>query len=448
MKTIVTFRITSQGTILAIIVIALILGHPRTAIPNTETSIQSQKPAGVSDSVSTDDELSERITQLVKSLDYTDDVAENFARMVMSWKSSRRRPALASWKERLANAHQKFEEGKISQKDVAKIEARVLKDVCLTIRKNVHFDKNASELSNILQNRQTNCVGFSQLTFIIGSAIGLCVKPINVLNRYPPQSDDPNEGHIACIVALFDDRFVMADAAMFFNATSNVFTLENHFVKVGNAWELKNRTNPLRIHRRIQLLDKNLLIYAIYNNRGTLVNRKGEYDSAILNYNRAIEIDPELTTAYNNRGNAYLSKGLFNRAMVDFSTALNIDPRNVNAYINRGRTYQAKGRYDWAIFEYNRAIEIDPEFPNAYYYRGLAYQSKGQLERAILDYKKAIKIDPKYTLVYLSRAEVHAELGKPEEAKKDLFKAIKLNPVLREPAKKISEQYEINLKLN
>jgi len=448
MKTIVTFKIASQGTILGIMVIALILGYPRTAIPNTETSIQSQKPAEVSDAVSTGDELSERITQLVKSLDYPEKVAEDFILMALDWKGKRRRPALMGWKERLANAHQKFQQGKISRKDVAKIEARILQELCKKIREQFRSEDLGFELPDVIQHRRANCVGYSQLTYIIGNAIGLSIRPINVLECFSTKRDGRNQGHIACIIDLFDGRFVMADVAMFPDVISNTFTLDKHFSMTGNYWELRNKGNPLRIHPRIQLMDRNGLISAIYNNRGIVLDNTGEYDAAITIYNRAIEIASGFANIYNNRGNAYAGKGEYNRAIVDYNKALEINPGNVDTYFNRGITYQNNNEFDRAILDFTKVIEINPGSTEAYVSRGAVYHEKGEYERAILDFNKAIEVNPKYIMAYRNRGAMYILLKKYTEAKKDFLKVVELNPELRDIIKDVSEEYELDLKLN
>ena len=43
-----------------------------------------------------------------------------------------------------------------------------------------------------------------------------------------------------------------------------------------------------------------------YYNRGIAYGDKGEYDKAIEDYSKAIELNPEYAEAYNNRGNAYV----------------------------------------------------------------------------------------------------------------------------------------------
>ena len=63
-----------------------------------------------------------------------------------------------------------------------------------------------------------------------------------------------------------------------------------------------------------------------YNNRGVAYAKKGEYDKAITDYNKAIELNPEYARAYYNRGNAYAEKGEHDKATADYNKAIEIDP--------------------------------------------------------------------------------------------------------------------------
>ena len=58
-----------------------------------------------------------------------------------------------------------------------------------------------------------------------------------------------------------------------------------------------------------------------YNNRGMVYFAKGEHDRAILDYNKAIEINPELAKPYDNRGTIYMLKGATEKACSDFVRA-------------------------------------------------------------------------------------------------------------------------------
>jgi len=64
-----------------------------------------------------------------------------------------------------------------------------------------------------------------------------------------------------------------------------------------------------------------------------------EYQKAIDDCSKAIELDPKNADAYNNRGNAYASLGEYQKAIDDCSKAIELDPKNADAYNNRGNAY-------------------------------------------------------------------------------------------------------------
>jgi len=417
-------RYRSRASTLVTLTIALIL-----VIPDhwTEASIPNTK---IPESASTANELSERIKELVTGLEYPDEVAEDFTRMVMDWKDEQRHSILVRWKEKLYNAHQDYQERKITRNQVAKIEESVLEELGRKIQKQFS-PKRVFELSDVIKNRQANCLGYSQLIYIIGNSIGLSVRPIDVLSQVMFVEGDAKDGHVACIVDLFDGQAVMVDMTWFYEV-SLAFKLEDHFVKVGNYWELMDKDNPLFIHRRIRLLDRKGLLAGIYNNRGAVYKSRGEYDRAILEYNKAIKIDPGLTNAYNNRGNAYQDKSEYDRAIRDYTKAIEIDPKNAIAYTGRGNVFNAKGEHDRAIEDHTKAIQFDPQFVEAYNNRGITYADKGEFDRAILDLTKAIEIDPNYAIAYTNRGNTFYDKGDYDRAIADHTKAIDIIPKFAE----------------
>jgi tetratricopeptide (TPR) repeat protein len=105
---------------------------------------------------------------------------------------------------------------------------------------------------------------------------------------------------------------------------------------------------------------------------------QNDLDRAIEDYNKAIQLNPNLAEAYYNRGVAYDDKGQYNEAIKDFDEAIRINPNLVEAYCNRGVAYYAKGQYNEAIKDFDEAIRINPNLAEAYYNRGNAYTYKGQ----------------------------------------------------------------------
>jgi tetratricopeptide (TPR) repeat protein len=74
-----------------------------------------------------------------------------------------------------------------------------------------------------------------------------------------------------------------------------------------------------------------------YNNRGNAYSVKGEFDQAISDYTKAIELNPKLDFAYSNRGNAYKDKGQFDEAITDYSRAIELYNSQENAHELFGR---------------------------------------------------------------------------------------------------------------
>jgi len=101
----------------------------------------------------------------------------------------------------------------------------------------------------------------------------------------------------------------------------------------------------------------------------------------------------------------------FNSAVIYYTKAIELDPKYVNGYILRGVAYDALKKYPEAIADYTKAIELDPKKADAYYNRGVAYDALKKYEEALADYTKAIEIDPKKADAYFDRGEIYRNLN-------------------------------------
>jgi len=140
------------------------------------------------------------------------------------------------------------------------------------------------------------------------------------------------------------------------------------------------------------------------------------------------QFDAVTAEDYLKRGIAYGSKGNFDQAIADFNRAINVKNNFAEAYLNRGLTYMAANKPDLALADYSKALEIDPKYEEAYYIRGLSFADKGNPDRAIADYTRAIEINPEYIQAYLNRAFLNINKGNFEDAISDIGKIIAINP--------------------
>jgi tetratricopeptide (TPR) repeat protein len=165
-----------------------------------------------------------------------------------------------------------------------------------------------------------------------------------------------------------------------------------------------------------------------YNNRGVAWHQKGDYDNAISDYNKALELHPHYAEARNNRGVAWAYKGDYDKAISDCTEAVKINPLYANAYNNRGYAWQQKGDLDKAIADYTEALTIDEKYVQAYHSRGFAWACKGEYDKAIADYDKALEIRPRYADVYGKRGSAWSHKGNLDKAIADYTKALEIDP--------------------
>ena len=71
-------------------------------------------------------------------------------------------------------------------------------------------------------------------------------------------------------------------------------------------------------------------------NRAEVYIRSGRYNNAIVDYTKAIALNPKYSTAYNGRGNTYFKMGAYDKAITDLNKAIALSPRIATSYSNRG----------------------------------------------------------------------------------------------------------------
>jgi tetratricopeptide (TPR) repeat protein len=136
-------------------------------------------------------------------------------------------------------------------------------------------------------------------------------------------------------------------------------------------------------------------------------------DEAISACTRAIDSGRSkgeaLATLYYNRGWEFDEKREYERAIRDYDRAIEINAKP-NYFTNRGLAYASMEKYDRAIVDYDEAISMDSEHETAWNNRGVAYEKKGQLARALKDFDKAIEIKPDYEKALNNRKRVRDAL--------------------------------------
>ncbi|MDD5109474.1 MAG: tetratricopeptide repeat protein [Candidatus Omnitrophica bacterium] len=158
----------------------------------------------------------------------------------------------------------------------------------------------------------------------------------------------------------------------------------------GNAYQNKGDFDrAISDYNKVIEIDPNFV--NAYNNRDIAYRKKSGFNQTTADSGEGIKKGniPDSAILYNDQGNTYRSNGDFGQAIVNYNKAIEIDSNYALAYNNRGIAYQLQGNSQQAILDYNKVIEMDPNIAITYNNRALIYFEEGKYEECWEDIRKA-----------------------------------------------------------
>jgi TolB-like protein/Flp pilus assembly protein TadD len=132
-----------------------------------------------------------------------------------------------------------------------------------------------------------------------------------------------------------------------------------------------------------------------------------DFALSMREFEKSIALNPNYATAHHWFGDSVLQCiGDFNRAIAEMKRALELDPLSVVFSVDLGVAYYFDGRYQEGIAQTRKAIDLDPNAYYPYYNLGELLEESGDFPGAISEYKKSVALDADpYPLALLGRAE-------------------------------------------
>lgn len=115
---------------------------------------------------------------------------------------------------------------------------------------------------------------------------------------------------------------------------------------------------------------------------------------------------------YQNRANAHFVKGEFDLAIINYNKVIELNPKEVSTFMSRAAAYFNKEYYDKAADDYGKVIELEPADAKAYFKRAGSYEKLGEKVKAIADYQKTVELDEKNAEAKNSLQRLQAEQAK------------------------------------
>eukprot|EP00771_Trimastix_marina_P000011 gnl/Trimastix_PCT/1006.p2 GENE.gnl/Trimastix_PCT/1006~~gnl/Trimastix_PCT/1006.p2 ORF type:complete len:275 (+),score=96.10 gnl/Trimastix_PCT/1006:48-827(+) len=207
-----------------------------------------------------------------------------------------------------------------------------------------------------------------------------------------------------------------------------------------------------------------------FKEQGNAALQSKDYQTAVQQYTRAIELDPNNHIFRSNRSAAYFSMNLFEKAVEDANWCVELKPDWSKGYYRKGIAHKELGQIYEARLAFRKGLERDPgnldiqsalvqlpdnasaaaAGPTIEERKSQALKFKGEgnthfqarrWQKAYESYSRAIELDPSVMVFFNNRSACLLELNRVEEALADTKKAAHLGTQNNDPARLIAKAY-------
>jgi len=148
--------------------------------------------------------------------------------------------------------------------------------------------------------------------------------------------------------------------------------------------------------------------------------KKDDEDSAIENFRKAAQKNPQDAGAFFLLGMLYYEKGDYERAIEAYQENIRIIPDNSSIiYNNLGWTYGELEKYQEAVDAFKEAVKQNPENADFHYGLGWVYNELKDYKKAVESYKQAILIQPGHTYAHYGLGMIYLVQGHRNSAVKE-----------------------------
>jgi len=165
-----------------------------------------------------------------------------------------------------------------------------------------------------------------------------------------------------------------------------------------------------------------------HDNLGFTYEHMGNYEKAIMEFSKAIELKPDNFRALSNMGVALAKIKEYNKSIFYLEESLKINPYRYKTYNKLGLVYSEIGDYKPAIAMQKKAIILNPYFAKGYNDLGIVYGYIGEFNASFESFKKAVNLDYEYADAHFNLGVLYKFLGQKDKALEELSIAIELDP--------------------
>jgi tetratricopeptide (TPR) repeat protein len=178
-----------------------------------------------------------------------------------------------------------------------------------------------------------------------------------------------------------------------------------------------------------------------YVESGQKYMEQKKYDSAVIQFKKALQVDPKYAEAHYQLALAELELQHYQEAYRELNQVVDLDPNHIKAHLQLGSLLMAARQFGKsddlcpdpyratsAICEARYVVKLDPNNAEAFVLMGNALMADKHHQEAVDAYTKAISLKPDDIDAYLNRGLLYAFMKQDASAEQDMRKAISLDP--------------------
>jgi tetratricopeptide (TPR) repeat protein len=150
--------------------------------------------------------------------------------------------------------------------------------------------------------------------------------------------------------------------------------------------------------------------------RAKLLEGQGLDSVALAEFEKAISINPKMTTAYLGIGQIHKKRGNLDKAEQAYHSATQLEPTNFDAQYNHGLVLQLLNRVAEAVRSYLRALAIKPEDFDSNLNIATAYLQLGEAGPGLAYAQRAVRVNGKNGPARVNLGAIYSALGDYERA--------------------------------
>ena len=139
--------------------------------------------------------------------------------------------------------------------------------------------------------------------------------------------------------------------------------------------------------------------YKYYIDNGIYDFQRGELECALENINKSLELKNDWEIPYFYRAVVHQALENFDEAMLDYTKALQLNPKMTDAYYNRAKIILSRKDIEnpdiqKAVADLEKALELDGNFVDALFGMAAAQKKLGNYHKSLEYLERLLQIEP------------------------------------------------------